>query len=67
MLTNAKRIYALAAYTVEHRPRGWYYWRTYGDDDEVKGPYSSLSSVTLIIARQLKREIVKRDAALKPV
>jgi hypothetical protein len=66
VLTNAKRIYALAEYTVELRPKGWYFWRTYGDKDQANGPYSSLSSVTLTIARQLKREIVKRDGAYKP-
>ena len=33
-----------------------------GDKSEVKGPYSSMASVTLMIARQLKREITKRDA-----
>jgi hypothetical protein len=28
-----------------------------------KGPYASIASVTLVIARELKREIAKRDAA----
>ncbi len=67
MLTETKRIYALAEYTVEQRPKGWYFWRTYGDKDQAKGPYASLSSVTLTIARQLKREIIKRDAPYRPI
>jgi hypothetical protein len=39
MLTNAKRIYALADYTVECRPNGWYYARTcrFGERSEMKG------------------------------
>ena len=62
MLANTKRVYALAEFTVELRPRGWYFWRTYGDKTDVRGPYSSVASVTLMIARQLSREIAKRDA-----
>jgi hypothetical protein len=63
MLTNVKRTYMLATYTVELRPKGWYFWPTYGDKGDVRGPYSSMASVTLMIARQLKKEIVKRDGA----
>ena|SRR6516162_7921590 len=29
MLTNTKRVYALANFTVELRGKGWYFWRTY--------------------------------------
>jgi hypothetical protein len=68
MLSNAKRVYALKEWMVEYRRSnsrssrdGWYYWRTYGSKDEAKGPYGSLSPVTLMIARELKREIGKRD------
>lgn len=62
MLTNVKRTYALKEFTVELRPKGWYFWKTYGDKSEAKGPYSSIASVTLMIARHLGREITKRDA-----
>jgi hypothetical protein len=64
MLPNGKRVYMLAEYTVEHKKDGWYFGRSarYGEKDEMKGPYRSVSSVTLVIARQLKREISKRDA-----
>jgi hypothetical protein len=64
MLSNTKRTYALADFTVEGRAGQWFYWRTarYGDKEERRGPYSSIDSVTLMIARQLKRDITKRDA-----
>jgi hypothetical protein len=65
MLANIKRVYALANFTVELRAKGWYIWRTYGDKTDTKGPYSSEASVTLMIARQLRREVVKRDAVHK--
>ena len=62
MLANAKRTYALKEFTVEQRPKGWFFWRTYGDKSDERGPYSSVASVTLMIARQLGKEIKKRDA-----
>ena len=62
MLANAKRTYALAGFTVELRSKGWHVWKTYGDKADAMGPYSSMASVTLMIARELKREITKRDA-----
>jgi hypothetical protein len=65
MLSNAKRTYALREWTVEHRPKGWYFWKTYGEKDEVKGPYGSEHSVCLMIARELRKELVKRDAVHK--
>jgi hypothetical protein len=62
MLSNAKRTYMLANFTVELRAKGWFFWPTYGDKTEARGPYSSITSVSLMVARQLKREITKRDA-----
>ena len=63
MLSNRKRVYALREWTVEGKNGKWFYWRTYGDKKATKrGPYSSMASVTLCIARELKREIVKRDS-----
>ena len=61
MLTNARRTYQLAQYTVEKRPKGWFFWELYGDKNDAKGPYSSPTSVALMVARQLEREIVRRD------
>lgn len=65
MRTDSKRIYLLSEYTVEHRSDGWYFGPTsrYDDKENRKGPYGSIASVTLVIARELKREIAKRDAA----
>lgn len=65
MLADRKRIYRLADYTVERRRDGWYYGRTarFGDKHEMSGPYSSIASLTLMIARALNREITKRDAS----
>ena len=44
---------------MEHRPKRWALLETCGDKDEAKGSYYSPSSVTLMIARELKREINK--------
>ena len=65
MAANGRRVYMLAEYTVEHKSGGWYFGRSarYGEKGEMRGPYSTISSVTLVIARHLKREIVKRDAS----
>ena len=60
---NGRRIYALADYTVKRTGKGWYFGRTsrFGDMHAMKGPYSSERSVALMIARELLKEIVKRD------
>jgi hypothetical protein len=62
--SNSKRLYSLGEYTVECTPKGWYYARTarFGDKEEMKGPYGSIKSVTLMIARELGREITRRHA-----
>ena len=61
---NGRRIYALADYTVERTGKGWYFGRTsrFGDTHAMKGPYSTERSVALMIARELIKEIVKRDS-----
>jgi len=61
MLVKTQRVYALATFTVELREKGWFFWPTYGDKNEAKGPYNSMASVTLMVARELRREITKRD------
>lgn len=60
MLDNRKRTYMLGTFTVEKKATGWFFKKTYSDDD-WHGPYSSESSICLMIARQLKRELLKRD------
>ncbi len=63
MLQNIRRRYLLGSYVVERSPNGWRYC-LWGRDTE-KGawsrPYSSITSLTLVIARQLRREIERRD------
>jgi hypothetical protein len=49
----------LANCTVEHRPKGWYFYLRF--QGGTQRPYSSMASVTLMIARQLRKEIAKRD------
>lgn len=60
----SKRVYALADYTVECKANGWYFARTarFGERQQTRGPYASLASLTLMIARELKNEIARRDA-----
>ena len=64
---NGQRIYALADYTVERTAKGWFYGRTsrFGDAHTMRGPYSTERSVALMIARELIKEILKRDAQTK--
>ena len=59
---STKYIYALDMWTVEKRPNGWYFSKSayHGDKHEWHGPYSSEMSVTLMIARELQKEIKKR-------
>ncbi len=64
MLQNFRRRYLVGAYVVERTSRGWVYCLS--AHEKEKGawskPYSSVASVTLMIARQLRREVERRDA-----
>lgn len=60
MLDNRNRTYMLATFTVEKRAAGWYFRKSYGSG-AWRGPYSSEASVCLTIARELRRELTKRD------
>ena len=64
MLQNAKRLYRLTEFKVERRPKGWFFTRAayHNDKEGWRGPYSSMASVRLMIARELKREIARPDA-----
>jgi len=57
--------YALDMWTVEKRPNGWYFSKSayHGDKHNWRGPYSTEMSVTLMIARELLKEIKKRHAS----
>ena len=52
---NRKRVYALQGFTVQYRAQGWFFRRT-DHDEPFKGPYSSETSVCLMIARALTKE-----------
>jgi hypothetical protein len=61
-LANVKYIYALDMWTVEERPSGCYFSKSayHGDKHEWRGPYRSEMSVTLMIRRELQKEIKTR-------
>lgn len=63
MQHEPRRRYALADYTVERRQKGWYFGRQFHPPKNYAGPYASISSVSLMIARQLRRELERRHAA----
>jgi hypothetical protein len=58
--SNRKRIYALSGFTVQCRVSGWFFKRT-DHDEPYKGPYSTETSVTLMISRALCKELKRRD------
>lgn len=68
MTAPTPRRYVLGTYRVECTNRGWVYC-PFGHEHEKQAwsrPYSSLTSLTLMIARQLRREVARRDAVLHP-
>ncbi len=60
MLDNRNRVYALSSWTVKSNGKGWFVRKT-DSTEEWRGPYRNETSVCLIIARQLKKELIKRD------
>lgn len=52
--------YVLTDYAVELRSGGWYFGHPLGGPTSFRGPYRSIASVTMMIARQLQREITRR-------
>ena len=63
-MAGERFIYALADWTVEKREKGWYFARSRNRHNagDWQGPYRSEASVAMMIARQLRREIVERYA-----
>jgi hypothetical protein len=61
-MPRERYIYALAGWTVEKRTRGWYYASTANrhSKNEWRGPYCSEASVAMMIARELRRELIAR-------
>jgi hypothetical protein len=62
LMPRERYFYALAGWTVEKRAKGWYFSRTATrhSKDDWQGPYCSEASVAMMIARQLRREIIER-------
>ena len=61
MLDNRSRVFALESWTVEKKARGWFIRRTYSSGARL-GPYRTEMSACLMIARQMRKEIARRDA-----
>jgi hypothetical protein len=61
-MTVERFIYALSDWTVEKREGGWYFSRSANRHNrgDWRGPYSSVESVAMMIARELRKEIVER-------
>jgi hypothetical protein len=58
---NRRTTFALASWTAERRAKGWYIRKTdHGGD--WRGPYSTIASVSLMIARELGKELAMRDS-----
>jgi hypothetical protein len=60
MLDNRHRIYALSSWTVKSNGKGWFVRKT-DSADQWRGPYRSETSACLVIARLLKKELIRRD------
>lgn len=58
MLANRKRVYGLKEFTVQHRAKGWYFWRTYGGKADPNGPYGSIASVATESGRHARPDSV---------
>ena len=57
---NRRTAFALASWTAERRVKGWYIHKTdHGDD--WRGPYNTIASVSLMIARELAKELARRE------
>lgn len=62
---HIKPIYALDSWTVEKRHNGWFFARTGTKRGRRwRGPYRSEASVTLSIARELRKELATRHQRL---
>ncbi len=54
--------YILANWTAEKRPSGWFIARSAygGASHDWKGPYTSIASASLMVARELGKELKRR-------
>lgn len=67
MQSNTAPTFMLQTWSVQRRANGWYVGKPTTRFDKERpmwrGPYSSAASVSLMIARELKKEILRRDRA----
>lgn len=63
MLQNVGRRYMVGTYVVERRVKDWVFCPAGHEKDKGawSRPYSSIASVTLMIARSLRQEVERRD------
>ncbi len=61
-IASRKRTYALASWTVQKTGKGWFVRKTDSTGDR-RGPYSTKTSACLTIARQLRKELTRRDGS----
>ena len=68
MRRNVRRRYLLGSYVVEHTARGSVYCLSAHEKENGawSRPYSSTASLALMIARQLRCELERRDARSRP-
>jgi len=52
----------LSTFNLEKRKDGWYFWKAafFTAEEKPKGPYSSIMSACMMIARELAREAAQR-------
>lgn len=63
-----RQTFALNHWSAEQRSNGY---RSYGDTyretpSQFRDPYSSMTSVTLMIAREMTKEVVRRRERMSP-
>jgi hypothetical protein len=64
MARPERRKYALANFIVELRDRGWYYGQQFDPPSNYRGPYVSVASVSLMVAREVRKEVERRHRAV---
>lgn len=62
-----RRRFVLADYCVERRGGSWFFGPPRDASATYTGPYGSVASVTLSIARRLRKEIERRDHREEPL
>ncbi len=66
MLANAKYLYALDMWAVEKRPNGWYFSKSAYHGDKARMAGAIFQRITLMIVRELRKEIRKRHKLRAP-